>query len=94
MLDYIAAAERWHDPYAWALVQDLIAASERAVLRTQVPDLTVLNRSGRRSGGDMSYGMYVLPLVDHGRRPPVLDALHPVWRELVDVSAAQNTALG
>lgn len=90
MINLRATVENHQDPYRWALIRDLIPVAGRTRLRAELPPVQRLARSVRARGGDKTYGMYVLPLLDRGRPTPALDTVGPAWRDLV--AAVENAS--
>ncbi|MFJ9378726.1 2OG-Fe(II) oxygenase [Streptomyces sp. NPDC101455] len=83
MIDFDAPVDARTHPYRWALAQNLVPGEARHRLRDELPALTEFARFERKSGGDKTYGMYVLPLLSRGEELPALDQLGPAWREFV-----------
>lgn len=81
MLDFTAARDTRTEPYHWSTIVDLLPAGARAALRESVPALEHFTRCERRTGGDKTYGMYVLPLVHRGEDQPALRKAGGVWAE-------------
>ncbi|GHH95921.1 2OG-Fe(II) oxygenase [Streptomyces capillispiralis] len=81
MLDFTAARDTRTEPYHWSTVTGLLPAGARAALRESVPALEHFTRSERRTGGDKTYGMHVLPLVHRGAEQPALRKAGDAWAE-------------
>ncbi|WP_371500509.1 2OG-Fe(II) oxygenase [Kitasatospora sp. NBC_00374] len=81
MLELDAPLDARTHPYRWAVAQDLLPAGSRARLRADLPELDAFRRIERTSGGDKTYGMYVLPLVSRGRALAGLEQAGAAWRD-------------
>ena len=83
MLDLDAPVRVHTNPYDWALADGVVPGPVLDRLRGALPSLGRFDRKERPGGGDKSYRMYVLPLVQAGVECEALRELDPVWAGLV-----------